>query len=198
MEWDLIEEENFGLEFTPIIFFFQFILFIFAIVYFLLVLVDVFSTKKKLRIIQNELKEKSDMKSAKEYLFAQKVKYRWNKLLSVFIDHLLFCGENMSQIEVKAQQERLFSFISEKTLKYILILRWMAIFSYATTFYLIYDQITGGYGMDKIFLAIIIPLLAAIFFVSSIYLKKRFSEILEKSATELQLVLLKMTNSEQI
>jgi hypothetical protein len=69
MEWNLIEEESFGLEFTPIIFFFQFILFVFAIVYFLNILVDVLSTKKKLSIIKNEFQEKREMKTLKEYLF---------------------------------------------------------------------------------------------------------------------------------
>ncbi len=190
MEWDLLEEESFGLEFTPIIFFFQIILFVFAIVYFLTILVDVLSTKKKLRIIKNELEENREMKILQEYLFTQKDKYRWNKLLSAFIDHLIFCWENRNPIAVKAHLEKLFSFISEKTLKHVLILKWMAIFSFATTFYLIYDQLSGGYGMDNVLLAIIIPLLATIFFVSSICLKKHFSEILEKSATNLHLILL--------
>jgi hypothetical protein len=165
-------------------------LFVFAIVYFLNILVDVLSTKKKLSIIKNEFQEKREMKTLKEYLFIQKDKYRRNKLLSEFVDHLLFCWENKNHIAVKTHQEKLFSFISEKTLKYVLILKWMAIFSFATTFFLIYDQLTVGYGMDNALLAIIIPLLTTIFYVSSIYLKKHFFAILKKSATNLQLVLL--------
>jgi hypothetical protein len=191
MEWGLVEEGRFGLDFTPIIFLIQFFLFIFAIIYFFYIVVDVLATRKKLYGLVNEFQEINNPDSMMEKLLFNKNKFSSNKWLLTLIENSLTYVREKDQVDFKTQWVEMISILKGRALKNLGILKWMVLFSLANTIFLIYDHFSSsGYGMEM--RGIPIPLLSAMLFISLIYLKNQFSEILERTSLELQLHLLRL------
>lgn len=185
MEWDLVEIDP-GPEFVYIVFFIQFIIFVFSFLYFLYVFVDALDTKRKLHKIKIALQEIIGKNAFQEEAIHQKEIFRSNRWLGPMIDHFIcYCDVKNADDETKNQKEIL-SIRAEKYLKNIVLLKWMVFFSFATAFFIIYDQKLFGYGLNYIFGAMIIPVATILFLISVIFLKRHFIETYKQSFIDLQ------------
>ena len=129
------------------------------------------------------LQKTGDKKTFQEEALQQKEIYRLNKWLGPLI--ISFCDNKNAYDEAKNKREIL-SVREEKYLKNIVLLKWMVFFSFATAFFIIYDQKLSGYRMDGIFWAILIPAATILFLISVIFLKRHFIEIYNQSIIDLQ------------